>query len=75
MTNDLLFNLDRTKSTCYIGFDLSASFDTLHNELLLSILETILVFKDEVFSFLISYLSSRSQKVLIDGEYSIPRTI
>ena len=75
MTNDFLLNLDRTKSTFYIGFDLSAAFDTLDNELLLAILETILGFKDEVLSVLISYLSSRSQKVLINGVYSIPRTI
>ena len=75
VTNDLLLNLDRTKSNFYIGLDLSAAFDTLDHELLLSILETILGFKDKVLSFLDSYLSTRSQKVLIDGEYSIPRTI
>ena len=74
MRNDLLLNLDN-KSTFYIGLDLSADFDTLDLELLLSILETSLGFKDEVLSFLSSYLSSRSQKVLIDGEYSMPRTI
>ena len=75
VTNDLPLNLDRTKSTFYIGLDLSAAFDTLDQELLLSILETSLGFKDKVLSFLNCYLSSRSQKVLIDGEYSMPRTI
>ena len=70
VTNDLLLNLDRTKSTFYIGLDLSPAFDILDHELLLSILETSLGFKDKV-----SYLSSRSQKVLIDSEYSMPRTI
>ena len=34
-----------------------------------------LAFKDKVLSFLNSFLSSRSQKVFIDGEYSMPRTI
>ena len=71
----MLLNLDRTKSTFYIGLDLLAAFDTLDHELLLSILETSLGFKDKVLSFLNSYLSSRSQKVLIDGEYSMQRTI
>ena len=67
VTNELLLNLNRTKSTFYIGFDLSAAFDTLD---LLSVLETSLGFKDKVLSFVNSYLSSsRSQKVLIDGEY------
>ena len=75
VTNDLLLNFDRTKSTFYIGLDLSAAFDTLDHELRLSILETSLGFKDKVLSFLNSYLSSRSQKVLIDGDYSMPRTI
>ena len=75
VTNDLLLNLDRTKCTFYIGLVLSAAFDTLDHELLLSVLETSLGFTDNVLSFLKSYLSSRSQKVLIDGEYSMPRTI
>ena len=75
VTNDLLLNLDRTKSTFYFGLDLSAAFDTLDHELLPSILETSLGFKEKVLSFLNSYLSSRSQKELIDGEYSMPRTI
>ena len=35
VSNDLLFNLDRTKSTFYIGLDLSAASDTLDHELLL----------------------------------------
>ena len=74
MTNDLLLKLGRTKSTFCIGLDLSATFDTLDHELLLTDLETCLGFKDKVLSFLNSYLS-RSQKVLIDGEYSMPRTI
>ena len=75
VTNELLLILDRTKSTFCFGLDLSAAFDTLDHELLLSILETSLGFKDKVLSFLNSYLSSRSQKMLIDGEYSMPRTI
>ena len=75
VTNDLLLNLDRTKSIFHIGPYLSAAFDTLDHELLLSILKTSLGFKDKVLSFLNSYLSSRSLKVLIDGEYSMPRTI
>ena len=75
VTNDLLLNLDRTKSTFYIGRDLSAAFESLDHELLLSILERSLRFKNKVLSILNSYLSSRSQKKLIDGEYSKPRTI
>ena len=75
VTDFFLLNFDRTESTFYTGLYLSAAFDTLDRELLLSILETNLGFKDKVLSFLISYLSNRSQKVLIEGEYSMPRTI
>ena len=71
MTNDLLLSLDRATSTFYIGLDLSAAFDNLNHEILLS----ILVFKDKVLSFIDIYLSSRSQKRLIDCENLMQRTI
>ena len=74
MKNYLLINLDRTKRTFYIGLDLSAAFDTLDHELLLSVLETSLGFKDKVLSFLNNCLSSLSQKVLTADEYSLPGT-
>ena len=79
MTNDLLLSLDKTKSTFYFVVDLSAAFDTLAHDLILSILEIGFQrgwgFKDKVLSFLYSYLSSKCQKLLIDGEFSMPRTI
>ena len=65
----------KQKSSFYVGLDLSAAFGTLDHVLLLSTLETSLGFKDEVLSILNSYLSSKSQKKLIDGEYLIPRNI
>ena len=71
----MICSSDKTKSTFYIGLDLSAAFDTLDHELLLSILETSLCFIDKVLSFLNSYLSSRSEKVWIDSEYLMPRLI
>ena len=73
MTNDLLFNLDKTNSTFYIELELSAEPPlTLSHELLLSILETSLDFKDKVLRFLNNFLSSR---LLVDNEYSIIGTI
>ena len=50
VTNDLLLNLDKTKST-FFRLDLSAAFNTLNLELLLSIFETRLGFKDKVVAF------------------------
>ena len=58
--NDLVLNVDKRKSSFCIGLDLSAAFDTLDHQLLLSILETKLRFEDRVLSFLNSYLTSQS---------------
>ena len=51
VTKGLLLNLDWRKSTFCIGIDLSAAFDTLDHELLLSIFETSLGFKDKMLCF------------------------
>ena len=61
----MLINLELKKSTFYIGLDLLAAFDTLDHNILLSILDVSLGFRGSVLSFLKSYLSGRSQKVLI----------
>ena len=60
VTNDLPLNLDQTESTFYIELGLLAAFDSLDHELLLSIFETSLVFKDKVLSFLNNYLIPKS---------------
>ena len=51
VTNDFLPNLDRTKSTYYIGLDLSAAFDTLDQELLLQFLKQVWVCKIKFLAF------------------------
>ena len=75
MTNDLVLNLNTPKRKFFIRLDLSAAFDALEYELHLSISEISLGFKEKVHSFLNSYQSSKSQKVLIDVIYLMPRTI
>ena len=68
VTKDWLIDIKKTESTFYFGLDLSAVFDFLDHEILFLLLETILGLKDKGLSFFNSYLSSRLQKVLIDGE-------
>ena len=75
VTKDWLLILDGTKSTFYIGLDLSVALDKLNCELLLSVFGSSLGFRDKVLSFLSSFPSSRSQKLWIHGEYSMPRKI
>ena len=65
VTNDILLNLELKKSTLYIGLELSAAFDTIVHDILLSVLENRLGLGHRVLSFIRSYLSGRSQKVLI----------
>ena len=68
--NDMLLNLEQKRSTFYIGLDLSAAFDTLDHDILLSILDVSLGFRGSVLSSLKSHLISRSQRVLIkDGVF------
>ena len=48
VTNDMLLSLELKKSTFYTGLNLSAAFDTLDHEILLSILEVSLGFRGSV---------------------------
>ena len=74
LTNALLLNLKKTKSS----FILDLVYQLL---LILLIVNYFRFLKEDWVSevkfvaFFNCYLSSRSQKVLIDGEYLMPRTI
>ena len=56
------------------SLDLSAAFDTVDHEILLSILFQIGIIR-QVHSLIKSYLNSRTQGVLIDGSYSEDKSI
>ena len=66
VTYDILLNLVLRESTLYIGLYLSAAFDTIDHDILLYVFENSLGIRHHVLSFIRSYLSGRSQKVLID---------
>ena len=66
MKTDLLDAMDNQKVTCLILLDLSAAFDTVSHELLLNWLKFRFGITGSALSWIESYLTQRSQKVIID---------
>lgn len=75
IVNDILSSNDSGKVTALVLLDLSAAFDTVDHEILLSRLETDVGVKDTALSWFRSYLSGRSQVVSCAGQQSSSRTV
>ena len=65
--NDLLTFLDNDKTAVLILLDLSAAFDTIDHEILLSRLKNSFGIQNSALSWFRSYLSERKQSVFING--------
>jgi hypothetical protein len=65
--NDLLLAIDKQKVTALVLLDLSAAFDTVDHEILLHRLQFWFGISGNALKLLSSYLSCRSQSVLING--------
>ena len=65
--NDLLLAIDQKKVSALVLLDLSAAFDTIDHNILLHRLNSWFGISDKALSFMQSYLSDRSQFVIIDG--------
>ena len=63
---DLLNAIDNKEVVCLVLLDLSAAFDTVDHQILLDRLKYMFGFTGLVFNWIASYLSSRSQKVVVD---------
>ncbi len=74
VTNDILRESDKGKVTALVLLDLSAAFDTVDHDILLSRLETDVGVSGVALSWFRSYLSGRSQSVSCDGRTSSSRT-
>ena len=70
--NDLLLSLDENKISVLLLLDLSAAFDTLDHQLLISCLEQSFGIRDSALLWFRSYLSDRSQFVLVQEHPSAP---
>ena len=72
MTSDVLAALDEGQACIMVLLDLSAAFDTLDHNILISRLETSFGVTGNALKWLASYLSDRQQSVVINGEISTP---
>ena len=68
--NDILRAMDRGFVVIHVMLDLSAAFDTLDHAILLKRLENMVGVSGTALSWFASYLSGRSQQVVIDGSVS-----
>ena len=65
-------SLDEGKITALVLLDLSSAFDLVDHQKLLSRLSGLFGLSDMVLAWFSSYLSDRSQEVVVDGAHSKP---
>ena len=70
VANEVLHGFDENKCTIVLFLDLSAAFDTIDIDKLLGILDNELGIKGTALQWVRSFLTGRTQKVRIEGEYS-----
>ena len=68
--NDILLNMEAKKVTLSVLLDLSAAFDTVRNETLLSRLRSRFGVDGKALDWFASYLADRSQRVAVKGGVS-----
>jgi len=70
--NDLLLAIDKRKLSALVLLDLSAAFDTIDHQILLTRLSSTFGLTGLALRLLTSYLTSRSQSVSIDSHSTTP---
>ena len=70
MRNDILVNMNKQQVTLLVFLDLSAAFDTVDHDILLRLLEYKFGIKDQAVTWFKSYLSNRSQRIVIGSAKS-----
>jgi hypothetical protein len=70
ITNDLLLACNKQKVSALVLLDLSAAFDTIDHHILLSRLTTTFGISGTAHNFFSSYLSNRTQSVIIASDLS-----
>ena len=70
ISNDILWGMEAQSITSLVALDLSAAFDTVDHEVLLSILSNKYGIKSKALKWFDQYLRPRSFKVTVNGAYS-----
>lgn len=73
--NDLLLAMDRRQVSALILLDLSAAFDTLDHNILLTRLSSTFGISGSALALLTSYISNRNQYVSIGNDSSVPTAL
>ena len=73
--SDLLMAVDSKGAALLVLLDLSAAFDTIDHSVLLNRLEHAYGLKDVALAWMESYLTNRTQSVIINGVTSSPKTL
>ena len=68
--NDILLNMNSQQVTLFVLLDFSAAFDTVNHSMLLRVVRSKLGVGGTVLAWLGSYLSGRSQRIILDGTRS-----
>ena len=75
ISNDILWDMETQSITSLVALDLSAAFDTVDHEILLSILSSKYRVKSNALKWFDQYLRPRSFKVTVNGVYSKDRDL
>ena len=70
--NDILLNMNNQRVTLLILLDLSAAFDTVNHDIILRRLEHSFGTQGKALSWFASYLSGRTQRIMINKSLSEP---
>ena len=75
VSNDILWGMEGQSITSLVALDLSAAFDTVDHDILLSILSNKYGIKGKALKWFDEYLRPRSFKVAVNGVYSKERNL
>ena len=70
MVSDILWGMENQEITTVVILDLSAAFNTVNHDVLLTVLKKHFGIDGEVIKWFENYLRPRYLKLCIDGQYS-----
>ena len=71
--NDLLWAMEHQEVTALMAIDLSASFDTVDHDILVSVLEAKFGIEGQALNWFDRYLRQRNCKINVGRAYSEPK--